>query len=96
MLSQPSQTIIDSPHSSSDWCKQSLAALNTATKMVLDIVEIYENSDPYLFTSMTPSYSYLVRAALKHIYSRTEWKDNSWLHGAEEKLRKALDHFTSV
>jgi hypothetical protein len=60
-------------------------------KMILDVVEAHV--DPYLFACVPPSYSYIVRAALKHIYGRAEWKDDSWLRSAEERLRTSLDEF---
>ncbi|KAF2229471.1 hypothetical protein EV356DRAFT_455759 [Viridothelium virens] len=81
-------------HSPKELHEYSKAALDTAMKMVLDIVEAHENSDPYLLTCVTPSYPYLVRAALKHIYGRSEWKDDDSLKNAEKRLRTALDQFS--
>ncbi|KAI1501366.1 hypothetical protein F5X99DRAFT_383010 [Biscogniauxia marginata] len=70
------------------WSSRSDAALDTATKMVLDVVEVHDTFD---FTA--PSYSSMVRAALKHIHGKTKWEDDSWLRSAEERLRTSLNQF---
>jgi hypothetical protein len=71
-----------------DWYKRSHAALDTATKMVLNIAEAQRNSD-----MVAPSLPYIIRAALEHIYGKADWKDDSWLRSAEERLRTSLDRF---
>ncbi|RDW85288.1 hypothetical protein BP6252_02878 [Coleophoma cylindrospora] len=77
ILSQSQQLVTDKHHSREDWCTYSHAALDTATKMVLDIVETHENLDRYQAVCLTLGHSYMIRAALKHIYERREWRDTS-------------------
>ncbi|RYP54700.1 hypothetical protein DL769_010305 [Monosporascus sp. CRB-8-3] len=89
ILSQSTPPIVSAKYQSLEkWCNRSQAALDTVAKMVVDVVEAHENLE-----FVAPSYSYIIRAALKHIYGKTEWKDESWLRGAEERLRTSLDQF---
>ncbi|CAM1505815.1 Fc.00g114520.m01.CDS01 [Cosmosporella sp. VM-42] len=76
-----------------EWCKYSYAALDTTTKMVLEVAVSQEKLDHRRFPSLPPSYSYIVRAALQYIYRRAEWKDESWVQSAEEQLRISLEEF---
>ncbi|RDW77881.1 hypothetical protein BP5796_05733 [Coleophoma crateriformis] len=91
ILSQSQQVVTDKHRSLEDWCTYSRAALDTATKMVLDIAETHETLDRYQCVCLTPSHSYMIRAALKHIYESGEWQDVSWLQSAEKRLRACLD-----
>lgn len=75
-----------------DSCK-SHAALNTTTKIVLDVVEAHENENPRVTSCTAPSYVYLIRAALKHIHKKPEWEEDSWLQSTEERLRTSLARF---
>jgi hypothetical protein len=60
--------------------------------MVLDIVES-DNINSFSFDCIGPSYTYIVRAAIRHLSGRAEEKDGSWLRTVEERLRRALDQF---
>jgi hypothetical protein len=72
-------------------CCKSHAALHTAINIVLDIVEAHKTCT----TSCTaPSFPYLIRAALRHVYKKTAWEDDSWSQSAEERLRTSLDQFS--
>lgn len=62
--------------------------LDTATKMVVDVVETHESMD-----TRAPSYSYMVLAALNHIHAKAGWAEDSWLEAAEERLRATLNKF---
>ncbi|KPM44063.1 hypothetical protein AK830_g2441 [Neonectria ditissima] len=72
-------------------CQHSHAALDAATKMILDIVEAHDKPDSVLLLCTAPSYTYIVQAALKHIHRKSGWLEDDWLLGAEGRLRKALD-----
>ncbi|KAF2198505.1 hypothetical protein GQ43DRAFT_474482 [Delitschia confertaspora ATCC 74209] len=77
-----------------DWCK-SHAALNTTTKIVVDVVEAHEGDHASVTSAYTaPSYPYLIRAALQHIYKKNGWEEDAWLRSAEERLRTSLNRFT--
>ncbi|CAI7658321.1 unnamed protein product [Penicillium glandicola] len=70
-----------------NWRQRSHTVLDTATKMVLDIVEAHINSD-----FVPPSYSYIIKAALEHIYDKPDWKDDGAMRSAEDQLRITLHH----
>jgi hypothetical protein len=68
-----------------------------------DLASAYANNDPrsrhgkhYLISSAVlfepSSYSYIIRAALENIYARPDWKDDSALQSAENRLRILLRH----
>lgn len=69
------------------------AALDTATQMIIDIADARDNSGPHLFACVPPSYSHIIRVAIKYIHERNSCKDDGWLSNAEERLRTALDRF---
>ena len=94
ILSQLPQIATSKSQSPDEWYLRSHAALDTATKMILDIVEAHENPDPHLFACVAPSYSYIVGAALKHIHAKNQWREDTWLRVAEERLRTSLDEFS--
>ncbi|RFU31442.1 hypothetical protein B7463_g4874, partial [Scytalidium lignicola] len=93
ILSQSLHVVSAKYQSLEEWCKCSHAALDTATKMTHDVVEAHEHLDIYQFACVAPSYLYIVKAALKHIHGRTEWKGDRWLQSAEARLCTALDRF---
>lgn len=59
--------------------------LDTATKMVVDVVEAHGD-----MSTLVPSYSYMVAAALRHIHGKPGWAEDSWLGAAEGRLRATL------
>ncbi|KAI0547029.1 hypothetical protein F4679DRAFT_555578 [Xylaria curta] len=73
--------------------KHSRVALQVITNIVLDIVGTHDTPAPCLFQSVSSTYSYMIRAALNHIHSRTQWKDNNALQDIEGRLRVSLDRF---
>ncbi|KAJ5584961.1 uncharacterized protein N7459_004761 [Penicillium hispanicum] len=68
---------------------QSRAALETATKMMIDIID--DGSRISLPSTWPPSRIYRLRAALTHINSRPELRKDAWFRDAEGRLRDALD-----
>ncbi|KAI0380803.1 hypothetical protein F5Y04DRAFT_91959 [Hypomontagnella monticulosa] len=70
------------------WSSRSDVALDTATKMVLDIIDAHDALD-----ITAPTYSFIVQAALKYVRGKPSWNDDAWLRGAEERLRTSLDEF---
>ncbi|KAI1736051.1 hypothetical protein F4680DRAFT_271019 [Xylaria scruposa] len=73
--------------------KHSQVALRVITNIVLDIVGTHDTPVPCLFQSVSSTYSYMIRAALNHIHSRTQWKDDNTLQDIEGRLRVSLDRF---
>ncbi len=90
ILEQPPQITSVKFKSTEEWRKNSQAALDTVTKMVIDIADSHENMVPYPINSLTPSYAYILRAALKHVRGST-WRQNVWPRDAEERLQSSLD-----
>ncbi|KAH8660452.1 hypothetical protein BX600DRAFT_56848 [Xylariales sp. PMI_506] len=76
-----------------EWQASSRAALDTATKMVIDIAESHQHIVTTPENAMPPSYAYAVRAALQHIKVRRPSSDDAWLQGAEAQLRASLSKF---
>lgn len=59
--------------------------------MVLDIVDCH-NKD-ILCVSLSPSYSWLVRVALRHVVGKDFIATDSRFRGAEEQFRRSLEWF---
>ncbi|KAJ4287776.1 hypothetical protein N0V90_012480 [Kalmusia sp. IMI 367209] len=74
-----------------DWQKSHIA-LDSITKIVLDVVDAVESGNTSSSICVAPSYSFVVRAALEHVYKKKGWKQVDWLKEAEERLRLTL-HF---
>ena len=73
--------------------KGSLAALDTVTKMVIDIAHSHsKNVTTYNIDTLPPSCSYIVRAALKHLSTNRHVDGEIWFKDCEA-LRKMLGHF---
>ena len=97
ILTQCAEKTNDSaPHWLQESVKFSHAALRTAAKIVVDIVETHENMEPYTFVSRAPSYYWLIRAALNHIHTELNWRADDWFPGAEAKLSAALDQLSKL
>ncbi|KAI0859643.1 hypothetical protein F4860DRAFT_481723 [Xylaria cubensis] len=73
--------------------KHSRVALQVITNIVLDIVGTHDTPAPCLFQSVSSTYSYMIRAALNHVHSRTQWKGDNALQDIEGRLRVSLDRF---
>ena len=81
-----------------EWHNKSQEALDTVTKMVVDIAEFIiggskTNTATHIVDLMPPMYPYIVHAALRHIHSSPKRKDISWLSGAEDVLQASLDRY---
>jgi hypothetical protein len=74
-----------------EWRRGSQAALDTVTKMVVDIADSHENVPPERVDLLPPNFSYAVLAALRHI--RTKPRAEDWLREAEDRLRASLSRF---
>ncbi|KAF5012134.1 hypothetical protein FDECE_1783 [Fusarium decemcellulare] len=93
ILDEPTNSIKDQPVE--EWRKRSKIALDTATKLVLDVAESNDALNPgiYPFSSISLGYSYMIQAALTHIYGKPGWKDDDWLSSAEQQLRSTLSQY---
>ncbi|KAH7131697.1 hypothetical protein B0J13DRAFT_626759 [Dactylonectria estremocensis] len=90
ILSQPPLAISESGQFIEEWCQRSHVALDAATKMVLDVVEVHENPDSCSALCVAPSYPYINQAALRHIHGKSAWEEEGWLQDAETRLRRSL------
>jgi hypothetical protein len=81
-----------------EWHKRSQEALDTVTKIVVDIAESLMVTSPantatHTIDAMPPTYSYIARAALRNIRNNTQREDVGWLRGAEDVLQTSLDKY---
>ena len=81
-----------------EWYKRSHEALDTVTKMVVDIAQSLIAASPantatHLIDTMPPMYPYIARAALRHIHSSTEREDVGWMRSAEDVLQTSLSKY---
>jgi hypothetical protein len=81
-----------------EWYKRSQEALDTVTKMVVDIAKSLiavspANTATHTVDAMPPMYPYIAHAALKHIHSSTQRQDVGWLRSAEDVLQASLDKY---
>ncbi|XXG99869.1 hypothetical protein Hte_006210 [Hypoxylon texense] len=88
VTSLPQNFVQSTTPSLEDWSSRSDAALNTVTKMVVDVVDAHDT-----FDLLAPSYAFMIRAALRHIHEKSYWRDDSGLLSAEERLRTSLEKF---
>lgn len=99
ILNQHPQTVRASFKSLDEWQKRSQDALDTVTKMVIDIANNLiapspANTKTRLIDGMPPMYPYIARAALLHIKSRIQMEDIDWMRGAENTARISLDKYS--
>ena len=73
--------------------EQSQAALNTATKMMVDIIDT--ESQPSPPEAWPPSRLYRLRASLRHLERQSHLHKDDWYDDAEARLRVALDKLCS-
>lgn len=71
-----------------EWCNRSQVALDSVTKIVIDIVAFHRG-----LISPAPSYQYIGRAALRHIHGTPNWRDEANLCNAENQLRVSLEPY---
>lgn len=77
----------------------SIKALDTATKIVVDIAETLIAASPVntateLIDTMPPIYPYIARVALRHIDSSTQRDDTGlWLGSARDVLQTSVDRY---
>jgi hypothetical protein len=81
-----------------EWYRSSQEALDTITKMVVDIAEYligpsHADTATYAIDAMPPIYIYNARDALKHIHSSSRMDDATWLRNAENVLQTSLDKY---
>lgn len=73
--------------------KKSHDALDTATKMVVDIADSHENMAPHLIDALPPSCVYIIQAALKHINDSPALKSNLEFQDISKRLKASLNQF---
>ncbi|KAE8392865.1 hypothetical protein BDV23DRAFT_181279 [Aspergillus alliaceus] len=88
----PQQVISANLRSLEEWKKSSLAALDTATTMVIDMAKWHYSSLPSDGTNDTsPIHIYVVRASMEHMRLRPYDGDRPWSESAVNKLQLYLD-----
>jgi hypothetical protein len=75
-----------------EWHKRSREALDTVTKMVVDIAASLIVATQTIDV-MPPIYPYIAHAALRHIRSNTQREDTSWPRSAQDVLQASLDKY---
>jgi len=95
ILGQPPQVVVAKFKPLEKWYKRSQEALDTVTKMVVDIAEWLISSSPGnaatdTVDAMPPMYPYIARAALRNIHSSTQSEDTGWIRNAEDVLQTCL------
>ncbi|KAH8692041.1 hypothetical protein BGW36DRAFT_419425 [Talaromyces proteolyticus] len=92
ILNIPQQVISANFRSLEEWKKSSIAALDTATTMVNDMVKWHYSTLPSDGTNDTsPIHIYVVRASIKHMHTRPYNGDYPWSERAENELQLYLD-----
>ena len=80
------------------WYRSSQEALETATKIVVDVAETLVAHIPattltFTVDAMSLVYPYNVRAAQQHLNTSTRIEDTDWLTNADRVLNKSLDRY---
>ncbi|PLB49696.1 hypothetical protein P170DRAFT_409275 [Aspergillus steynii IBT 23096] len=92
ILDLPEHTVTANLRSLEDWKKSSLAALDTATTIVIDMSKSHYSNLPSDGTNNTsPVIIYVVRAAIQHIQSRPCDGTSPWSEIVETELQLYLD-----
>ena len=89
IIAQPTQTL----GATLDGRNRSLTTLDTAARMVLDIVETNNNMERYAFDHVAPSYTYMIQGSIWHLSMRIEGDHESWMLTSRNRLLSALDQF---
>ncbi|KAK3938151.1 hypothetical protein QBC46DRAFT_356094 [Diplogelasinospora grovesii] len=80
-----------------EWHKRSQEALDTVTKMAIDIAESLiaapNANTTHTIDATPPTYPYIARAALRHICSSTQREDVGWSGSAEDMVHRSLDKY---
>lgn len=88
----PPQPISANFKSLEEWQKGSLAALDTATTMVIDIAECHSSfMAPYWADETSPNHLYLVVAALEHMHTQHYKEAFPWAENTKAQLQLYLD-----
>lgn len=90
ILSQP----LKLDRSLDEWRKKSHDALDTVTKMVVDIADSHENMAPHLIDALPPSCGYIIQAALKHISDSPGLKSDHEFQDISKRLNASLNQFS--
>ncbi|KEF61058.1 uncharacterized protein A1O9_02623 [Exophiala aquamarina CBS 119918] len=98
ILRQPPQVVRAKFKPLEGWYRNSQEALETVTKIVIDIAESLlapatANTVTFTVDAMPLVYPYNARAALKHINTSTRVEDADWLRNADGVLKKSLDRY---
>lgn len=73
--------------------KKSHDALDTVTKMVVDIADSHENMALHMIDALPSSCVYIIQAALKHINESPYLKNNSEFQEICKRLKASLNQF---
>lgn len=93
IIKQPPQSVSANFRSLEEWKISSQAALDTATRMVMDIAECHGGLSAEFVNSTPPSHIYIVRASLRHMYNRAGSGDIPWSPDSEEQLHFYFNQF---
>ncbi|KIW04095.1 hypothetical protein, variant [Verruconis gallopava] len=93
ILDQKPQVVRANFQSLEQWQQRSREALDTVTKMALDILQFLsaahlESAATPRIDAMPPMYPYVACAALDHLHHTSQNKDVAWLAGAVDLLRR--------
>lgn len=91
ILNIPQRVISINLKSLEEWKKSSLAALDTATTLTIDMAKWHCSGLPLDGTNDTsPVHIYVICASIKHIQTRPQNGDHPWSETAENKLQNYL------
>jgi hypothetical protein len=92
ILNIPQQEICANFKSLEEWQKGSLAALDTATRMIIDVADChYSSMVPYWAIESSPNHIYVVCAALEHMRTRRCIGVFPWAENVKDQLQLYLD-----
>ncbi|KAL4866780.1 hypothetical protein BDV12DRAFT_172446 [Aspergillus spectabilis] len=92
ILNIPHQAVSANLRSLAEWKKSSLAALDTATTMIIDMAKWHSATLPSDGANNTsPIHIYEIGAAVKHVRTRVHHGDSPWPGGTEEELRLYME-----
>ncbi|KAH8668563.1 hypothetical protein BX600DRAFT_548891 [Xylariales sp. PMI_506] len=94
IMNIPQQTISVRSRTLKEWQKSSVAALDSVTKMAIDIADCHNNiMPPDAFDTTPPSHMYIARAVVRHMHTRPCKETAPWEETAEDQLRLYLMKF---
>lgn len=93
ILGIPQQAVSANFKSLEEWKKASLAALNTATTLVIDIAECHCSfAGPGWADETSPNHIFMVAAAVKHMVDRYSAGNSPWPESVKDQLQLYLEN----